>query len=1131
MPTVLDELSVILSTKVDARDLKRFKTQIAGAKTQMEGLSAAATRIGTALTAGMAASIGAFAVFEVELAKIEGLVGINRDQVKAWGKDIEELAPAVRKRPAELARALLVLTSGGLRGADAMEALEASAKASTGGLGDMESIARTVTAAMQSYKAAGLTATEATDSLTEAVRLGNLEAPQLAGALSDVLPVASKMGVQFKEVGGLMAAMSLKGVNAPKAATQLNAVMLALLKPTEDSVKAFDEVGLSVEGLRDAAAGPGGLWGVLKTLNTAFGHNDAAMARAFPSVEALRSVFNLLGESVGDNDKLMRDMADSTGMTEAAFRPVADTTKGTFDQTLSELMVTLTQLGERLAPLAKQILEFATNMLNAFQGMPETTQKVVAGVIGMGPGLLAAVAASKGLYAVLMGGAGLGAIGLVAALGALAAALIYFNWDEIEARWKAGTDKLKGQWDEFLAYIKDESDKSLTEVLRGEPHPQAVDAFVEVHGKPDPSAGEVTKQTFGGLFDLWEWIQTPFEFEKDMFAAFKGQVSGTETSQKSVWQKFADWITTPFDFELEAAEWFKRESAEWEKALSDFGNWMGRNIRRFLGDDITNFLFGEAFGRSVDVESLIPSGAMPARPASAPGPGFLEGLIADIKSEWAGLESWWGRQWLDTDDKLRHHPPAEGDDGLLANLRTDIESAWDDVVTWWNGLWISTDGKVKDDGQPEGRGDGLLSTFRADVEGAWSAVETWWNGLWISTDGKVRHGQPQDEAEGGWLSDLWGDLRGDWGDLAAWWGRQFISTDDKVKDHPLAAGLPGPGGQSEIGGLWGRLQRGWALVETWWSGLFLTTDGKVKHGREGDEDGDFLSDLWGDIKSEWANLESWWGRQFLNTGDKVRDHPLARGVPGPMGQSDFGGLGGRLRSWWGGITTWWDGLTFDFEGIFGKPSNEEGGGNLFGWIDNEAVASGSVWAQTWDDVKSRFRTPEQGLFGWVDTLWTDMKAALNLDSLWETIKSGPDDLFAWVERAWKDLVDRLLRLIPEGLRDFLGIEVREVAPVPGLGRRGRPEDGGWFDFLDDLFARRAGGLPAFAGALPVGPVPPPAAAPSGPTIIISPGAFAEGAFRIDAPGGDPEQIAARLGDYLSEEMRALAEEVDGNALA
>jgi hypothetical protein len=73
--------------------------------------------------------------FETSIAKVEGLVGVA-------GKELEQMAEAARrfgietgKGAQEAADALFVIASSGLRGADAIEALELSLKASTAGLG------------------------------------------------------------------------------------------------------------------------------------------------------------------------------------------------------------------------------------------------------------------------------------------------------------------------------------------------------------------------------------------------------------------------------------------------------------------------------------------------------------------------------------------------------------------------------------------------------------------------------------------------------------------------------------------------------------------------------------------------------------------------------------------------------------------------------------------------------------------------------------------------------------------------------------------------------------------------------------------------------------------------------------
>ena len=65
-------------------------------------------------------------------------------------------------------------------------------------------------------------------------------------------------------------------------------------------------------------------------------------------------------------------------------------------------------------------------------------------------------------------------------------------------------------------------------------------------------------------------------------------------------------------------------------------------------------------------------------------------------------------------------------------------------------------------------------------------------------------------------------------------------------------------------------------------------------------------------------------------------------------------------------------------------------------------------------------------------------------------------------------------------------------------------------------------LDALAPPLPIGPVPPPAAA-SGTTLTIT---MAEGSVVINAPGADADQIAERISGAMADEWRGLAEQFD-----
>ena len=397
MATVLDRLVTELAFD-DRRGeaLNRVEKQVARVRGRLERLSNVFAGVGAALTAVGAGAIREFTGFESELAKIEGLVGISRDQLDAWKQDVLAISRETGQAPRQLAQALFFITSAGLRGADAIDALRASAKASAAGLGEQAVIADLLTSAMNAYGPETLSAAKATDILTEAVRLGKLAPDTLASSMGRLLPIASAMGVEFNEVAGLMAAMSRTGTNAEEGVTQLNAVMAGVLKPAQGAVEALTDVGLTFDDLRRVMRNEG-IFRVLETLNTAFNGSRDAIAEVFPNIRALRGIFDLLGPGIQQNRALLAEMADSAGVLDEAFAASANTLQFRWNQTMAGVRSGLLQLGDTLRPVADTVLSFAQRVTGAFAMMPEPVRILTAAVVALGPVLLGAAVAIRGV--------------------------------------------------------------------------------------------------------------------------------------------------------------------------------------------------------------------------------------------------------------------------------------------------------------------------------------------------------------------------------------------------------------------------------------------------------------------------------------------------------------------------------------------------------------------------------------------------------------------------------------------------------------------------------------------------------------------------------------------------------------
>ena len=391
---VLDRFTTIFDFQSDFSKLDRLERRIESIRGKLDSVAAGAAKIGGALTAGAGFAVKGFADVETELAKIEGLVGISREQLDAWGDDMDRIARETGKAPLELARALFFVTSAGYRGAEAIEILEQSAKASAAGLGDQAVVADLLTGALGVYRDGTLTSAAATDQLTAAIREGKLDPATLAHSLGTILPFAEAVGVEFGEVAGAMSAMSLQNINANRSATALRGVFTKLLKPTKQGLDTLEEYGLTIDDVRKTISEKGLLTG-LRSLVTVFGDNQEALGKVFEDSEALLGVLALTGPAAEKNAGIFERVTGAAGDMDSAFQVAADTLGFRWLQTLAAAQTALVDMGARLAPMAHQLLDMAQAAIAWYSALGDGPRDFIAATLALGPALLGIAVALK----------------------------------------------------------------------------------------------------------------------------------------------------------------------------------------------------------------------------------------------------------------------------------------------------------------------------------------------------------------------------------------------------------------------------------------------------------------------------------------------------------------------------------------------------------------------------------------------------------------------------------------------------------------------------------------------------------------------------------------------------------------
>jgi TP901 family phage tail tape measure protein len=412
------------------------------------------------LVAMGAAAVKTFTDFEHSLSQIEGLVGLSSETVAGFREEILKLSPAVGKGPAELSEAMFFITSAGLRGKDALEALNASARASAAGLGETKSVADAVTSAMNAYGIQNVSATRATEILTAAVREGKAEASSFAPVLGQVLPTANELGVSFDQAAGAIAFLTKSTGSASLAATGLRGILAQIIRPTSDAQKALAEAGMSVEQLRDSIK-QRGLQATLVDLRNAFDAQGIPISRMFADIEGLNAVLQLTGPQAADAAKVIESVGKSAGIVDDAFAATQKTIKQQFNQAMADVQVALIRVGEELQktliPALQKAQQFIERGTAAWQRLtPEQKEAVVQ--FGFVAAAIGPVLKALSLLRVALVSTGVGAI--VVGLGLLAAAFLQNEAamkkvKEILEPFREVWDEMKSLWIELQPMIEE----------------------------------------------------------------------------------------------------------------------------------------------------------------------------------------------------------------------------------------------------------------------------------------------------------------------------------------------------------------------------------------------------------------------------------------------------------------------------------------------------------------------------------------------------------------------------------------------------------------------------------------------------------------------------------------------------
>lgn len=325
------------------------------------------------------AALGAVAIktavdFEKSMRNVNSIAQLPEKQFHKLERSVLGMAGEVAQAPHTLSEGLYDLVSSGFKANESIGILRASAKAATAGLTTTEVSVKGVAAALNAYHRPAKDASQISDDLFETVNRGVVTFEELASSIGFVLPAASTMGINLKEVGAAISTLTKEGQSGETAITNINQAVTAFIKPSKLMGSTLKELGYETA---KQLIHQKGFQGAIEAVTDAVGGGEKAIGELFGNVRAMRAVFGLTGKSASSAREDVAAFNEDAGRTNQVLKEQKKSTAYQWKQLRAEAEVLAVTMGKDLIPVVRTVGGDLKDVVEGFMGLPKGTQKAI----------------------------------------------------------------------------------------------------------------------------------------------------------------------------------------------------------------------------------------------------------------------------------------------------------------------------------------------------------------------------------------------------------------------------------------------------------------------------------------------------------------------------------------------------------------------------------------------------------------------------------------------------------------------------------------------------------------------------------------------------------------------------------
>ncbi len=375
-------------------ELNQSCASLESASEAMESVNQAALIAGAALAGLGLASTKVGMDFEEQMSKVESISGASAEEMIGLENAAKQMGATTKFSASESGQALEYMAMAGWKSQQMIDGLPGIMNLAAASGEELGLVSDIVTDSLTAFGLQASDSAHFADVLAQASAASNTSVAMMGDTFRYAAPVAGALGYSIEDMSVAIGLMANAGIKGEMAGTSLRGMLTNLAKPTAQTGKYIEALGLS---MTDAAGEVKPMSALLAELREKFAGlteaQKAEYAAGIAGKEAMSGMLALVNSSDTDFDKLSKAIANSSGTAKGMADIMNDNLKGQLTLLKSAAEGVGIAFYEKFGGQAKKAVEQLAGSVGKFgqdlaSGKLDTTLQAVATAAAAGAGAL-----------------------------------------------------------------------------------------------------------------------------------------------------------------------------------------------------------------------------------------------------------------------------------------------------------------------------------------------------------------------------------------------------------------------------------------------------------------------------------------------------------------------------------------------------------------------------------------------------------------------------------------------------------------------------------------------------------------------------------------------------------------------